>query len=128
MTKKDVKRFLKIENNASNVRDNRNKVAVHGDKFRHFMVKSGLLKVLQENGHDVASEVEFDETGAIADVVDLSTGIVYEVETGLTQGDFEKKLDDFRMDYVKDVICLDPLEQPMDLGELKLKLEEVVVV
>ncbi|MDY6770007.1 MAG: hypothetical protein SVU88_03470 [Candidatus Nanohaloarchaea archaeon] len=85
-------------------------VYVHGDGYRHFIVKAAVFKVLQEAGHDVATEVQFPNS-YIADVVDASTGVIYEVETDASDSDAVAKIENFSgFDVIEDVIILDPEE------------------
>lgn len=93
-------------------------VFVHGDAFRHFVVKAAVFKVLQEAGHDVATEVQFPN-GYVADLVDAHTGIIYEIETDATGSDIIGKVENFDgFEVIEDVIVLDPVEIVEEATEL----------
>lgn len=99
-------------------------VRVHGDNFRHFMVKSAVYKVLQEAGHDnVYTEVTFPN-GCIADILDTHMARVYEVETNYTQTGKEAKWKDFDYPWIEDVIVLDPVEIDEQVHKKKLFMSE----
>lgn len=104
-------------------------VAVHGDSFRHFLVKSGIYKLLQNEGHEyVFTEIPFPN-GRIADVLDTHTGHVYEVETDSGPADRKEKEENF-WDYegIQDVLVIDPTELPENLKELKSELKRELIL
>jgi len=108
---------------------------IHGDGFRHYLVKAAILKVLQEAGHDVATEIEFPN-GFIADVVDADTAIIYEVETGAAAADIMTKIENFDgFAVLEDVIVLDPVEYApasdsdiMNLDEMRAVIKRELVM
>jgi len=104
-------------------------VSIHGDHFRHFLVKSAVYKLLQEAGHDhVFTEVPFPNE-RIADVLDTHTGHVYEVETDSGASDQREKQDNFwNYDGIQDVLVLDPTELPSDIENLKDELEKHLIL
>jgi len=104
-------------------------VSIHGDHFRHFLVKSAVYKLLREAGHDhVFTEVPFPN-GRIADVLDTHTGHVYEVETDSGPSDQREKQDNFwNYDGIQDVLVLDPTELPSDIENLKDELEKHLIL
>lgn len=85
-------------------------VNVHGDGFNHFLVKAAVYKVLQEAGHEVLTEVEFPN-GYVADVIDLNTFYIYEVETDADTDTIIDKIEHFDgFSVVEEVLVLDPVE------------------
>lgn len=103
-------------------------VSVHGDKFRHFIVKAAIYKVLHAAGHDVRTEVRLADGATIADVVDGTTAIAYEIETGLTAADKKAKMEGYWKVPVEDVIILDPTKLPDDLTELESAVRDEVIL
>lgn len=104
-------------------------VSIHGDHFRHFLVKSAIYKLLSEAGHDhVFTEIPFPN-GKIADVLDTETALVYEVETGMTNQDQLEKEENF-WDFpgIQDVIVIDPKRLPENLEELRKELKSELVL
>jgi len=104
-------------------------VSIHGDAFRHFVVKSAIYKLLSEAGHDnVFTELPFPN-GRIADVLDTETGLVYEVETDMTASDQREKEENF-WDFqgIRDVIVIDPSGLPENLKELRSELKSELVL
>lgn len=104
-------------------------VSIHGDRFRHFVVKSAIYKILSRADHDhVFTEVPFPN-GRIADVLDTHTGHVYEVETDSGPADEREKEENF-WDYegIQDVLVIDPQELPSDIENLKSELEKELIL
>jgi len=107
---------------------NANKVVRHGDRYKHYLVKAATGYILQNNGHKFTTELEF-ENGRIADVFDLNTFIVYELESNFTEKDKKEKVDNFReYDDVWDVMVFDPQKAPDDLNQIKSWLEDKLVL
>lgn len=108
--------------------DNAGKVAYHSDGFSHWMAKACIGFILRKNNHKFATEVEFDN-GAIADVIDLNTFIVYELESNYTEKDKQEKYDNFwEYEEVRDIIVLDPQELSGDLKTMRTELENKLVL
>lgn len=104
-------------------------VSIHGDAWRHFLVKSAIFKLLNEAGHDhVFTEIPFPN-GRIADVLDTETALVYEVETDMTASDQREKEENFwDFDGIQDVIVIDPGDLPENLKELRNELKSRLVL
>lgn len=103
----------------------------HGDKYRHFLVKSAIYEILAEKGHEVRTEVEIPNEW-IVDVIDADTAQIYEVETNLTQSDRKSKVRRYLQaecmgPVIEDMIFLDPTELPENIFELRERLEEELV-
>lgn len=103
-------------------------VEFHSDGYKHFMVKAAIGYVLRDNSHRFLTEAEFPN-GRMADVVDLHTGLVYEVETNASRKDVEEKLGNF-WDYepIDDVLVIDPTEFPDDLDEIREQVRGELVL
>lgn len=107
---------------------NEGKVCFHGDAYKHYLIKAATGYILRKNDHVFTTELEF-ENGRIADVMDLNTFIVYELESNFSNSDYTEKVDNFReYENVKDVIVFDPQEAPNDLSGIKDWLEEKLVL
>lgn len=129
--KERIRRKIELIDLTDGDKDNWNRheggVFVHGDHFWHFMVKAAVFKVLQEAGHDVATEVQFPN-GYIADVVDAHTFHVYEIETNATARDVIEKVENFDgFTVLEDVHVMDPVEAPWTFEEIRPWIEEKVV-
>jgi len=103
-------------------------VEFHSDGYRHFMVKASIGYILRNNDHRFLTEAEFPN-GRMADVVDLETGLVYEVETNASRSDAKEKLGNF-WDYepISDVIVLDPTDYPEEINEMREQLKSELVL
>lgn len=103
----------------------------HGDKYRHFMVKSAIYEILADEGHEVRTEVEIPNEW-IVDVIDADTAMIYEVETDLSPASKKSKVKRYLQAecmgrVIDDIIFLDPKELPTDIFELKKELREEII-
>lgn len=137
--KERMKRYLQLRDyveasteGEDRVTDRMGNVSVHGDRYRHFMIKAAVFKVLTEAGHDVATELTVPGGGKL-DVVDLHTFRAYEIETGLTtkgRRDKTRKYlaDDVMGRYLNDIHFLDVAEAPDDLDALEAWARDRVII
>lgn len=102
-------------------------IRFHSDGYKHFMVKAAIGYILRQENHEFMTEAEFPN-GRLADVLDLRTGTVYEVETNASKADMESKARNFPYDPVRDVIVLDPTDYGDDIENLKDELEKELVL
>lgn len=103
-------------------------VAYHSDGMKHFQAKAMLGYILRKNEHEFATELEFPN-GVIADVMDLSTFLVYELESNYTDKDKKEKMDNFwAYDEIRDVFVIDPQRLSDDINEMKEELEQKLVL
>ena len=102
-------------------------VRFHSDGYKHFMVKSGIGYILRQENHEFMTEAEFPN-GCLADVLDLRTGTVYEVETNASKSDVKSKTRNFPYDPVRDVIVLDPVRFSENLEKLRGELRSELVL
>jgi len=110
-----------------------NGVFLHGtnETAKHAHVKLALARVLQakrgKNGWD--TEVPLGDDWV--DVLDLGPTdgkpVVYEVETGATQADRQRKVEQYAVGPVRDVIVLDPEDAPDDVHEMQNWAEREVI-
>ena len=115
-------------NNVADIWDNAGKVAYYSDGYHHWMAKASIGFILRKNDHKFATEVEFSN-GAIADVMDLETFIVYELESNYSKKDKQEKYNNF-WDYeeVKDIIVIDPQKFSNDIKTMRNELESKLVL
>lgn len=137
--KERMKRYLQLRDYVEDaaegedrVTDRMGNVSVHGDRYRHFMIKAAVFKVLTEAGHDVATELTIPGGGTL-DVVDLHTFRAYEVETGLTTKGRRDKVRQYLADdamgrYLDDIHFLDVDEAPDGLDALEEWVADRVVI
>lgn len=108
--------------------DRKGDVKYHSDGYVHYLAKAAIGFILRKNSHEFATELEFPN-GAIADVIDLNTFIVYELESNYSEKDKQEKYDNFwEYEEVRDIIVLDPQELSGDIKTMGTELESKLVL
>jgi hypothetical protein len=93
------------------------------ESTKHWMVKCLIFKILRQRKREVGTEIEIKN--AVADVLDISNMIAYEIETNLTKEKVMEKLKHFVS--ITDVFFVDTREVPDDLFEAERYLQEKIV-
>ena len=128
MNKKELTIKRSKLSDSADIWENKGKVAWHSDGWKHWMVKAAIGYVLRQKGHVFATEVEFSN-GRIADVLDLNTFLVYELESNHSDKDEKEKKENFwSYEHVRDTLVIDPQSAPDDLDELRGWAEDKLVL
>ena len=125
--KKKIRKYVGISNKDNGYWDKRKGVRIHGDKFKHFITKSIIYYILRKNKHEVRTEVLIGSYQA--DIIDATTGLIYEVETNLNDNVKKmKKRKYLKIDTavgqfidvsLEDIVFFDIAEMPDNIIELK---------
>jgi len=108
--------------------DRKGSVQYHGDALKHYVAKSVIGYIFRKNDHEFATELKFPNQ-KIADVMDLNTFIVYELESNYSEKDKEEKYENFwEYEEVKDIIVLDPQKLSGNIKEMRKELEGKLVL
>lgn len=71
-----------------------------GDSIEHETKKLEIYMKLRKDGHRVLTEAVHNKTGLRRDIVDLTDGIIYEIETDAARGERHKGNKDVTVIYV----------------------------
>lgn len=110
-----------------------NGVFLHGKKetAKHAHVKLALARALQKKRGKNGWDTEVPLGDDWVDVLDLGptdgAPVVYEVETGASKADRRRKVDQYAVGPVRDVIVLDPEDAPDNVDEMKEWAERQVI-
>jgi hypothetical protein len=102
-----------------------------GESYRHFIAKSALFYLLRKLGHEVQTEVDvygrntsrpeytFDtfRSLGVADILDLTTNVQYEIERSNIPSKWRRKAEQYRRDGWE-VIIVPIHKSPSDIDGL----------
>ena len=90
----------------------------------HFMVKAMLIFILKSRGAEAYSELKIE--GGIIDVFDITNRVIYEIETDLTEGGKQEKVEKYDSNYIREFIFINLKKVPMDILEMQKYLTEKI--
>ncbi|MHA2151034.1 MAG: hypothetical protein ACXAAQ_03465 [Candidatus Thorarchaeota archaeon] len=95
------------------------------ESMEHFLIKSCITKIIVDNGRPCATEVKIGS--GVADVVDITYGMIYDVETKPTETIAQEKTAKYRKNnpnFSYEVEIIPVSEVPMEPAKMEEYLRE----